>query len=122
MRAARIRMGSFASAAWKTCAVPLKLARTDKGSPISRSATRIAVTAWPSAASGARLNESVTEGNCPWWLMASGAERHLRAVRGAHVESRHRLRALLEARVHLEDDVVLVELGEDGRHLPLAES
>src|SRR5882724_5716927 len=107
MRAARIRMGSLASAAWKACAVPLKLACTESGSPIWRSAARIAVTAWPSAASGARLKESVTEGNCPWWLMASGVVP--------------RLRPLLEARVHLEDDVVLVELGEDGRHLPLAE-
>ena len=33
----------------------------------------IAFTASPSEASGARLNETSTTGNCPWWLTASGA-------------------------------------------------
>ena len=33
----------------------------------------MARTAWPSEAPGARLKESVTAGNWPWWLMASGA-------------------------------------------------
>src|SRR5947209_16236309 len=27
----------------------------------------------PSEAPGARLNEIVTDGNCPWWLIASGS-------------------------------------------------
>ncbi len=31
------------------------------------------MTASPSDAPGARLNEIVTTGNCPWWLTASGA-------------------------------------------------
>ena len=30
-------------------------------------------TAWPSATPGARLNDSVTAGNWPWWLTVSGA-------------------------------------------------
>ena len=30
-------------------------------------------TAWPSAVPGARLKETVTAGNWPWWLMVSGA-------------------------------------------------
>src|SRR5580693_6523590 len=32
----------------------------------------IAFVASPSDAPGARLNESVTTGNCPWWLTARG--------------------------------------------------
>ncbi len=40
----------------------------------SRSASAlIASTAWPSAAPGARLNDSVIAGNCPWWLTESGS-------------------------------------------------
>ena len=31
------------------------------------------LTASPSDTPGARLNESVTTGNCPWWFTASGA-------------------------------------------------
>src|SRR3979409_2222619 len=31
-----------------------------------------AVIALPRAAPGARLKDTVTEGNCPWWLMESG--------------------------------------------------
>ena len=33
----------------------------------------IASTASPSAYRGARLKDSVTDGNWPWWLMVSGA-------------------------------------------------
>ena len=43
----------------------------------------------PSDAPGAMLNESVTEGNWPWWLMASGAVR-LRELRERR--ERHRAR------------------------------
>src|SRR5580704_18061636 len=40
---------------------------------MSLSTAWIARVASPSEAPGARLNESVTTGNCPWWLTASGA-------------------------------------------------
>src|SRR5678816_410645 len=73
MSAARMSSGSLASEAWKACAVPWKLARIDGGRPIARSAARMAVTAWPRETPGARLNDSVTAENWPWWLMASGA-------------------------------------------------
>ena len=33
----------------------------------------MAVIAPPSAALGARLNDTVTAGNCPWWLIESGS-------------------------------------------------
>ena len=41
--------------------------------PITRSADEMMLTASPSAAPGARLKESVTEGNCSWCAIASGA-------------------------------------------------
>src|SRR5262249_22613789 len=72
MRAARIKSGSLASDAWNAWAVPWKLARCDGGGPMSRSVARMARTAWPSDTPGARLNDSVTAENCPWWLMARG--------------------------------------------------
>ena len=43
--------------------------------PISRLAAEMAETASLSAAPGARLKLMVTEGNCSWWLMESGAVR-----------------------------------------------
>src|ERR1700733_2088090 len=43
------------------------------GRPISSLALLTASTASPSAALGARLNDKVTTGNWPWWLMAMGA-------------------------------------------------
>ncbi len=43
------------------------------GSAISFSACWIAFVASPSDAPGARLNDSVTTGNCPWWFTASEA-------------------------------------------------
>src|SRR5271165_2811416 len=41
--------------------------------PISAFTLFTALTASPSEASGARLNESVTTGNCPWWFTVMGA-------------------------------------------------
>src|SRR5262249_57113451 len=82
MRAARMSSGSLASAAWKAWAVPWKVARIDGGMAISRSAARIASTAWPREARGARLNEKVTAGNWPWWLMASGASVGVKWAQG----------------------------------------
>src|ERR1017187_9854732 len=40
---------------------------------MSFSACWMAFVASPREAPGARLNESVTTGNCPWWLTARGA-------------------------------------------------
>src|SRR6266404_314604 len=54
-----------AAAPWKS---PCKLA----GILRSVHAFSIAVIALPRAAPGARLKDTVTEGNCPWWLMESG--------------------------------------------------
>ena len=70
--AARIRSGSFTSEARKAWAVPWKLAWMLAGMRISRSTSSIARTAPPSETPGARLNDSVVAGNCPWWLIASG--------------------------------------------------
>ena len=41
--------------------------------PSSFSTCWMALTAWPIAVPGARLNEIVTDGNWPWWLITSGA-------------------------------------------------
>jgi membrane-associated PAP2 superfamily phosphatase len=70
--AARISHGSLLSDAPNAWAVPWKLAWTVAGRPICRSAAWIAVTACPSATPGARLNDSVVAGSCPWWLIDSG--------------------------------------------------
>src|ERR1700679_1117393 len=43
------------------------------GIPISCWAFSIALVASPRDAFGARVNDSVTTGNCPWWLTDSGA-------------------------------------------------
>jgi hypothetical protein len=77
------------------------------------------------------LNESVTDGNCPWWLTESAVDLGRRLGDGAE---RHLARRLLARRcassasgsarycgLHLEDDVVLVELGEVVADLALAE-
>ena len=50
-----------------------------------RPASPTAVTAWPSDTSGARLNDTVTEGKSPWWFTWSGAAlgwKRVSAVRG----------------------------------------
>src|SRR5205807_2179945 len=75
MTAARMRIGSFASEAWKARAAPRKPVWIDGGRLISRAAPLMASTASPREAPGARLNEIVTAGNCPWWAMTSGAAR-----------------------------------------------
>src|SRR6266404_107679 len=53
--------------------------------------------------------------------VGEGGEGHGRAGGRAHVDVLEGLRVLLEARLHLEDDVVLVQLREDRGHLALAE-
>jgi len=45
----------------------------------------IALTASPSEVPGARLNETVVAGNCPWWLITSGPvvlEKRVTALKG----------------------------------------
>ena len=71
--AARISQPSFASDAWKASAVPWKPARKAGRQPDLRVACSTARTASPSDVPGDRLNDSVTAGNCAWWLMVSGA-------------------------------------------------
>ena len=73
MIAAMISRSSLPRAAWKASAAPWKVVIMLAGSPISRSALRIALTASPSEAPGARLNDTVAAGNWPRWLTAIGA-------------------------------------------------
>ena len=54
-------------------------------------------------------------------VMGHGAQGNLSAGRRRQVDEIERGRALPEPRLHLHDDVVLVELGEHGRHQALAE-
>src|SRR3984885_7346559 len=70
-RAARISRASFPEEFSKAAAVPWKLACTLAGKFISLAVLLIASMAWPSEALSARLNETVTEGNWPWWLIES---------------------------------------------------
>ncbi len=51
-----------------------------------------------------------------------GAERHLRAIRGFDVNILQRFGILLKLRIDFHDDVILVQLREDGGDLALAES
>src|SRR5204862_3672756 len=53
--------------------------------------------------------------------VGEGGEGHGRAGGRAHVDVLEGLRVLLEARLHLEDDVVLVQPREDRGHVELAE-
>ena len=88
-------------------------------------------TASPSDSPGARLNEIVTAGNCPWWLIASGAvvvATWTIALSGTGDPLAARTKILSSAAavfgllgLHLEDDAVQVQLREDDRDLPLAE-
>ena len=70
--AARMSNGWLASAAWKACAVPVNFPLMVVGKSIVRSAASIALTASPSATFGARLKNTVTEGNRPWWFTWMG--------------------------------------------------
>src|SRR5271154_3129436 len=68
-RAARINSASLEREFSNAAAVPWKPLCTLAGKFISLAVLLIASMASPSAALEARLNETVTEGNCPWWLM-----------------------------------------------------
>ncbi|MNC85343.1 hypothetical protein D3C83_09340 [compost metagenome] len=61
-----------ASDAWKAWAEPWKLVVSVAGARNSRIAALIRSIASPSATSGPRLNDTVTAGSCPRWLMVSG--------------------------------------------------
>ena len=129
--AARISSGSLASEVWKAAAVPWKLALMAAGIWMRCSMRLTALTASPSALPGARLKLTTVEGNWPWWPMDScarrllpvgqHAERNLRAVARFDVEIVQRRGIGLEVLPHLHHHVVLVELGEDGGDLALAE-
>ena len=130
--ALRIRSGSFVSEPTKAWAVPWNEPCIAAGGGISFSTFWIAFTAAPSEALGSRLKEMVVAGNCPMWLMRMGAvtwDVFVTALSGTEPPARgHEVdvlevgRAGLEARVHLQDHVVLVQLREDRRDLPLAEA
>ena len=62
---AAMRIGVLFSDAPNAWALPWKLVWSESGAPSSFSTRWMALTAWPIAAPGARLNEIVTEGNWP---------------------------------------------------------
>ena len=89
-------------------------------------------TASPSATPGARLNESVTDGNCPWWLTDSGvaSARSVTSadsgtcapVGDAHVEAVERRRVRCRARASTSSTTrYWLTLRVDRRDLALAE-
>ena len=49
------------------------------------------------------------------------AQRHLLAARRVQIDVAQCLRAVLKARIDLEHDVILIELGKDGRDDALTE-
>ncbi|KAG1433957.1 hypothetical protein G6F55_014626 [Rhizopus delemar] len=67
--AARISHSVLVSEFWNASAAPWNRVSTPAGKPISASAAMMASTALDSDAPGARLNEMVTAGNWPWWLI-----------------------------------------------------
>src|SRR6476646_9077977 len=70
---ARMRIGVLDRDAPKAWALPWKLVWTDSGGCSSFCTALMALTACPIAVPGARLNEIVTDGNWPVWLITSGA-------------------------------------------------
>src|SRR3954468_22855754 len=73
--AARISSSVLPSEDWNASAAPWKRVRRLAGSPSYASAERIDLTASPSEAPRARLNEIVVDGNCPRWLITSEVGR-----------------------------------------------
>src|SRR5208282_200858 len=65
--------GSLDSELVNDAAVPWKAACRLGGMRISFCALSTAVMAFPSAAFGARLNDTVMAGNWPWWVMESAS-------------------------------------------------
>ena len=62
----------FVSDAAEGLGGPLEAGLDAGGQPELGAARSIARTASPSEAPGARLKDTVTTGNCPWWLTESG--------------------------------------------------
>ena len=97
---------------------------------MARCALSIASVASPKETLGARLNDNVTDGYCPWWLTASGVldrsevrkrcERDRRPVVDAHVNILQRVGAVGKFRSHFHDHVILVQRLVHDRHLALA--
>src|ERR1022692_2685548 len=75
--AARISHSSLASEPRNAAAAPSNWICALAGRPIAACVFWIAVTASPSEAPGARLNEIVADGNWPMWLTTSGVARSL---------------------------------------------
>src|SRR4249920_2011170 len=73
--AARISSSVLLSDARKASAAPWKLVSTLGGRSSLASSALIASTAAPSEAPGARLNDTVADGNCATWLIASATGR-----------------------------------------------
>ena len=65
--------GTLVSKSWNACALPWKVVVKPCGSWSSRIARWIASVAGPSATPCVRLKLRVIAGNCPWWLIESGA-------------------------------------------------
>ena len=70
--AAAIRIGVPDRDDAKALALPWNAVVSDSGLPLSFANWSIAATAVPSDTPGLRLNDIVTDGNSPWWLMTSG--------------------------------------------------
>jgi hypothetical protein len=66
-------MSVMLSELWNACALPWKLAAIEGGMRRSAAVFWIADKASPTVQVDTRLKLSVTDGNCPWWLIASGA-------------------------------------------------
>jgi hypothetical protein len=73
--AARISSGSDASDSRNTAAAPWNSPRIAGGGSSRADAASIAAIASPSDTPGAVLNDSVTDGNWPWWSIASAVLR-----------------------------------------------
>ncbi|MNV92559.1 hypothetical protein D3C71_1871730 [compost metagenome] len=73
--AARISSKVLDSDAWNASAAPWKRVCTPSGMPICCCTCSITLTASPSEAPWARLNDMVTAGNWPMWEIASCAWR-----------------------------------------------
>ena len=126
MRAARMSSGSLAREARNAAAVPAKSAWIDAG----HADLLLGAPRWRGGLAqggpGARLKESVTAGNSPWWFTASVVLRRLEVGEGAqaarsvpfvgvHVDALEGLGVLPELGQDLHDHVVLVHLEVQGR-------
>src|SRR5476649_2281859 len=75
--AATINSGSLATDDWNTWAVPANWPVTLAGMRSCFTASSTSAVAWPIEVPGARLNDTVTAGNVPWWLMEIAVRERL---------------------------------------------